>query len=456
MSKVQRCAIYIRVSTEEQHLNGLSLPAQKLALTEYAERNGYTIVDCYADEGISARKPMKYRKGLLRLLKDVEQDMIDMILVTKLDRWFRNIKDYNITEEILQAHNCYWKTIFENYDSSTANGQMVINIMLSVNQAECDRTSERIKAVLDYKRSIGEVTSGMCACYGYKVVNNRLVKDEAVSDIVEDAFEHYRSCYSIRGTYNYLLKKYGDRAPSCNKVNRLFKNETYAGRDKDNPNYCEPYITWSEFQKIRQISTTKTYTTGHYDPYIFSSLIKCPICGHNFTGYRKKQKLKNGGESIYVKYRCGNKFGRHGGASLTEHKIQDYMLTHVTSRLEEEIAQIRFKTQKQEKHHDTDALRKELERLNILFQKGRITGTYYDEQYKQIDKQLKDYTSEEENTPLSSYDRLLTTFSGNWQEMYASLDKQHKQTFWKGTIKKIDVDPKTHQISGFSFLTELV
>ncbi len=456
MPKVQRCAIYIRVSTEEQHLNGLSLPAQKRALTEYAEHNGYTIAGYYADEGISARKPMKHRKGLLRLLNDVEQDKIDMILVTKLDRWFRNIKDYNITEEILQAHNCYWKTIFENYDSSTANGQMVINIMLSVNQAECDRTSERIKAVLDYKRSIGEVTSGMCACYGYKVVNNRLVKDEAVSDIVEDAFEHYRSCYSIRGTYNYLVKKYGDRTPSCNKVDRLFKNETYAGRDKDNLNYCEPYITWAEFQKFRQITSTKTYTTGRYDPYIFSSLIKCPICGNNFTGYRKKQKLKSGGESIYIKYRCGNKFGRHGGASLTEHKIEDYMLTHVSSRLDQEVAEVRFKAQRRTENHDTDALRKELDRLNILFQKGRITESYYDEQYEQLEMKLKEYDYEEEIPPLSSYGRLLATFSGNWQELYASLDKQHKQTFWKGTIKKIDVDPETHQISGFSFLTELV
>ena len=191
MSKIPRCAIYIRVSTEEQHLNGLSLPAQKKALTEFAEKNNYTIVGCYADEGISARKPMKHRRGLLLLLEDVKRDKIDMILVTKLDRWFRNIKDYNITEEILQTHNCHWKTIYENYDSSTANGQMVINIMLSVNQAECDRTSERIKAVLDYKRSIGEVTSGRCACYGYRVVNNRLVKDDAVKHIIEDAYNHY-------------------------------------------------------------------------------------------------------------------------------------------------------------------------------------------------------------------------------------------------------------------------
>lgn len=105
MSKPLRCAIYIRVSTEEQHLNGLSLPAQKKALTEYAESHNYTIVGFYADEGISARKPMKNRKGLMQLLEDVKKNKIDMILVTKLDRWFRNIKDYNITEEILQAHN---------------------------------------------------------------------------------------------------------------------------------------------------------------------------------------------------------------------------------------------------------------------------------------------------------------------------------------------------------------
>ncbi len=110
---------------------------------------------------------------------------------------------------------------------------MVINIMLSVNQAECDRTSERIKAVLDYKRSIGEVTSGKCACYGYKVENNRLVKDASVSHIIDDAYDHYFSCYSIRSTFYYLKSKYGADAPSHNKVDRLFKNETYAGKDKD-------------------------------------------------------------------------------------------------------------------------------------------------------------------------------------------------------------------------------
>lgn len=456
MNKVLRCAIYIRVSTEEQHLNGLSLPAQKKALTEFANANNYNIVGYYADEGISARKPMKYRKGLLQLLEDVKKDKIDMILVTKLDRWFRNIKDYNITEEILQAHHCYWKTIYENYDSSTANGQMVINIMLSVNQAECDRTSERIKAVLDYKRSIGEVTSGKCACYGYKVVNNRLVKDEAVSHIVEDAYRHYFTCYSIRSTIKFLNEKYGHDAPTEHKIDRLFKNETYAGKDKDNLNYCEPYITLDEFNKIQQISVAKVYSSGNYDPYIFSSLIKCPWCGNNYTGYRKKQKLKNGGESIYIKYRCGNKFGRHSCAHLSEHKVEEYMITHVTSRLEQELADIEFKnSQRSKKHDNRDAIQKEIERLNLLFQKGRITEKYYDEQYEILDKKLSLCEQKEKCISIEAYRDLIKAFSGNWQDLYLNLDKAHKQAFWKSTIKDIQIDKETHRISGFNFLKKL-
>ncbi len=452
MDKILRCAIYIRVSTEEQHLNGLSLPAQKKALTEFANANNYNIVGYYADEGISARKSMKYRKGLLNLLEDVKKDKIDMILVTKLDRWFRNIKDYNITEEILQAHHCYWKTIFENYDSSTANGQMVINIMLSVNQAECDRTSERIKAVMEYKRSIGEVTSGRCACYGYKVVNNRLVKDNEVSHIVDDAYQHYFSCYSIRSTIKYLNDKYGNAAPSNNQVDRLFKNETYAGKDKDNLNYCEPYISLEQFNKLRQISVSKTSTAGNYEPYIFSSLIKCPWCGNNYTGYRKKQKLKNGGESIYIKYRCGNKFGRHGCAHFTEYKIEEYMLSHVSAKLERELAEIEFKEQHKPKQDNPESIRKEMDRLNLLFQKGRITESYYDEQYTILDHKLTECAQDNKSATLESYSALISAFSGNWQELYLKLDKAHKQAFWKSTIKDIQIDKETHRISGFNFL----
>lgn len=458
MNQTLRCAIYIRVSTEEQHLNGLSLPAQKKALTEYAQSHGYTISGYYADEGISARKPMKYRKGLLSLLEEVKTDRLDMILVTKLDRWFRNIKDYNITEDILKAHNCYWKTIYENYDSSTANGQMIINIMLSVNQAECDRTSERIKAVMDYKRSIGEVTSGKCACYGYIVSNNRLIKDEATASIVEDAYQHYFSCYSIRSTVMYLRKKYGEKSPSPGMVERFFKNETYTGRHRDNWDYCEPYLSPEQFEQAQKVTRSKI-RSGSYEPYLFSSLIKCPWCGGNYTGYRKKQKRKNGGESIYIKYRCGNKFNPHSCAHLTEHRVEEYMLNHVINIMKTENITLTFLPSPTTCGTETADRRAELERLNLQFQKGRISEKYYDEQFELLTRKINGNDPGEHMSSggislfgKSQIAKSPHSFTGNWMQIYENLDKAHKNTFWKSIIRSIHINPDTHLICGFDFI----
>ena len=128
------------------------------------------------------------------------------------------------------------------------------------------------------------------------------------------------------------------------------------------------------------------------------------------------------------------------------------MLTHVSSKLQEEITRINLKNKEKRRHHDTEALQKELDRLNILFQKGRISESYYDEQYELLDQKLKECTETDHIVPLSSYDSLLATFSGDWQEIYLKLDKAHKQAFWKSTIKSIEIDRDTHKISGFNFL----
>ena len=161
-----RCGIYDRVSSDLQVRNGLSLDTQKQLLTDYALSKGYEIVDYYVDEGITARKKLQNRKDFLRLLEDIKQDKIDLVLVTKLDRWFRNVRDYHNTKAILEAHNCNWKTVLEDYDTSTADGQLKINIMLAVAQNESDRTSERIKVVFDHKRRQKQHVTG-AAPYGY-------------------------------------------------------------------------------------------------------------------------------------------------------------------------------------------------------------------------------------------------------------------------------------------------
>lgn len=448
--KQLRCALYPRVSTEEQFIHGLSLPAQLQDLTDYANRMGYKIVGVYADEGVSARKPVSKRPALLNLLKDVQENKIDIILVTKLDRWFRNIKEYQTTQEILEKHNCYWKTIFEDYDTSTANGQMVVNIMLAVAQNECDRTSERIKVVLEHKVRNGEHVTG-AAPYGYITVNKKLQKDPEREHIINDIFDHYFRTFSKRKTVFYILEKYDDPKLTKYKINRILQNEAYCGRYQGMSNYYPAYITEKQYDQIQSVSASKTYnfTSG---TYLFSGIIKCPVCGNNMTGFLKKQKLKDGSRSMYRRYKCSGKFSNHpNGACITEHVIEEYLLENLMSELQNRIVQAKQKAAVPRKDK-APQIKAEMDRLNILFQKGRITDEYYDSQYELLEQKLQAETSQADLNEISAYISIQKSLSGNWIDVYKSLDLEHQKTFWKRILKEITINKETHKISGFSFL----
>ena len=456
-----RCALYDRVSSDIQVRDGLSLDAQREALTKFANDHNYQIVDYYSDEGLTARKKMQNRKELLRLLKDVEADKIDLILVTKLDRWFRNIKDYHNTQAVLEAHNCNWKTIFEEYDTSTANGRFAINIMLSVNENECDRDSDRIKEVFAYKRHNGEVLSGAHASFGYRVQDKKFVKDEETEPIVEDFFHHYFTFYSKRKTANYIMTKYKDLSPTESTLMFMFKNPVYYGHAYDTDNFCEAYITKEQFNLIKKTGSLKVYS-GKNNPYIFSGLIKCPFCGHNFSGYQHKTRKPSGRVYIspvyYCKQKQRSKLLCSGGIHIYESTVERYLLSNAEEKLAElsnmqmEI-QLKLKREmKTDPLTEIDRLQKELNRLNILFQKDRITEDYYDEQYHTVSEKLKMYKRITDDTPNRSLVPLFEAFSGGWQEAYKQLDIEHRQAFWHDKIECIYINPDTHKLCGFKFL----
>lgn len=126
--KILRVALYPRVSTEEQFLRGYSLQTQEEVLTQYAHDHGYKIVGVYRDEGHSARKPALKRKVMQELLADVQAGKIDRRLFIKLDRWFRNVREYHKIQEILEANNVTWQATMEDYNTATADGRLKVNI----------------------------------------------------------------------------------------------------------------------------------------------------------------------------------------------------------------------------------------------------------------------------------------------------------------------------------------
>ena len=301
---MENVALYCRVSTEEQALNGDSLRMQEQELTNYAKNNNMSIYDIYIDDGYTATN-LK-RPALQRLLNDIENKKIDRVLFVKLDRWSRGVRNYYKLFDILERNNCNWQTIFEKYDTSTASGRLHINIMLSVAENESSTTSERIKAVFKDKVMRGEVITGNCPI-GYKIENKKLVIDKEKEQLVKDIYDHYEKCNSIVSTTKYFnnIGRF-----TAERIKRILKNKIYIGEYKGNVNYCEPIISIEQFNKVQEllkINRKKYEKNKIYDKdYIFTGLLKCKCCGNNLIGNRITRNSNIIGKYVDLSYRCSN------------------------------------------------------------------------------------------------------------------------------------------------------
>ena len=129
LAKRKRAVGYVRVSTEEQAREGLSLAAQESRIKAYCEAKGWELVRVYRDEGYSG-KDLR-RPGIQALIRDLKADGIDVVVVLKLDRLTRSVRDLGALIEDLFG-GVALASVEESLDSSTANGRMVINLLGTV------------------------------------------------------------------------------------------------------------------------------------------------------------------------------------------------------------------------------------------------------------------------------------------------------------------------------------
>lgn len=143
--------IYARVSTHDQ-----TAIQQLESLRDYCNKAGYKIIDEYIDEGESALK--QNRPQYLRLLDDARKRKIDMILVYKLDRFSRSLKELVNTMDILKGYGVNFMSYVEkDFDTTTATGQLMFYIVSAFAQFERDMISERTKLKLNHLRSKGVI-----------------------------------------------------------------------------------------------------------------------------------------------------------------------------------------------------------------------------------------------------------------------------------------------------------
>ena len=184
-------AIYCRVSTEEQAKEGFSINAQRDKLTKYAEANEWCVVDYYIDDGISGKKLVD-RKEVLRLLEDVKSGKVKNVLIYKLDRLTRSVKDLIYLIEIFNKYDCTFNSQTEKIDTSNAVGRMFVKIIGIFAEFERENLAERITLGYEQKTREGNYTNcnGVFG-YDYIVGEGRLEVNREEASYVEKIFEWY-------------------------------------------------------------------------------------------------------------------------------------------------------------------------------------------------------------------------------------------------------------------------
>ena len=202
-----RVAVYIRVSTDAQAKKGDSMDEQLETCTTYINNNESMVLQSvYIDDGISGQKIK--RGDFSRLIQNVRAGEVDFIIFTKLDRWFRNLRHYLNTQDILEKHGVNWLAVSQPYyDTSTPQGRAFIAQSMTFAELEAQNDSERILSVFEYKYKHGEVLSGS-APLGYSIVKKHLQPNDA-APVALDVFEYYSRTGSLNATISYLEKRYG-------------------------------------------------------------------------------------------------------------------------------------------------------------------------------------------------------------------------------------------------------
>jgi len=331
---MQKGIIYYRVSTEDQAQNGVSLEQQKKACLEYALNHDIEIIKLFHDDGVSAKTVN--RKGLQDMLAYCAKNYknIDSVIVYKIDRLSRNVKDYATILMALEESKIKFISATETVDK-TPSGKLIGTIMASFAQFDNDVRSERVSSCM-----LEKIKQGIW-CYkaplGY--LNSRDEQNRAVitidierAEIIKMAFDKFSTgVYQMEEIRKLMVKagfkSWKNKELSNQTLFKILTDKFYLGimtvKGQEYPGTHEAIISEQIFYKCQKlikngskgdnISTArvnKTFPLRHF--------ILCPHCGRPLTACMSKSKSGK----LYPFYKCYNK-DCHGLKSVSKDKLED-------------------------------------------------------------------------------------------------------------------------------------
>lgn len=334
---IHKIALYIRVSTEEQASNPEgSIKSQEQRLRHHVQFRNFEetwgdVVDVYIDRAKSGKDTN--RPQLQRLLKAITKGEISLVMVTELSRLSRNIKDFCEIWELMREHKCEFQSLREQFDTTSAAGEMVLMSLANIAQFERKQVSERVRYNFRARAERG-LFNGGCIPVGLKKHPEKrgyLAIDDDEAKIVKEIFATFLREQTLASTgkslqeRGYRLPKTGRKAgaPSrsgnftVDNIQAILTQRAYIGErvirkpDEENESVqaCwPPIIAKEDFDKVQAVLKSNRYHPRTYKnqrfPFLLSSLCYCAKCGDTMSG---KSANGNGGKIPYYEHSWATK-----------------------------------------------------------------------------------------------------------------------------------------------------
>jgi len=173
---------YVRVSTEEQAVTGVSLDAQEEKIRAYCIAKEWDLNRVIRDEGYSAKD--LNRPGIQEIISGCKRKDFDVVVILKLDRLTRSVKDLGyLVEDVFQKNDIAFSSLQDNFDTATANGRMVMNILATLAQWERDIISEGTKDAMQFMRKDLKLVGAVP--FGYNCNNGKLSPNPEEAVVVQ-------------------------------------------------------------------------------------------------------------------------------------------------------------------------------------------------------------------------------------------------------------------------------
>ncbi len=362
-----RVHAYIRYSSVMQD-DGFSVEYQIAEINDYCNRNGWILEKIHVDQALTA-KQVAGRESFFDLLNCIVNDEVDIVIVYKMNRMFRNAEESHVYRKKFRQHGVKIISVTEPIDEQTSAGRLTANMLANLDQYQSEIIADFVRSSLREMTRQGYYIGGYIPL-GYTLSEEthgkkkrkryQILESEAIH--VRKCFELYADGFSLLYILNYLLNAgiKGRRGKSIGKttLRRMLQNEIYIGTLRFVTEGYDDLIVenaipaiidsdvWDRVQ-ARHKTNKPVAPRKHRELYPLTGKITCGYCGQHFFGISCKVYKSDGSPYHYKYYVCSSRGSAHkcspkrirkeelekiALSAIKQHILNDDVITHIAQK----------------------------------------------------------------------------------------------------------------------------